>query len=164
MPSEGAVAEGGARGTRNHWFYLLPQADPSARLPYAARLTEKAWRQGDRVCLYCDAGQTQAVDDILWQFSPDSFLPHQTLEHSSDPCPGRIAVLAAGQPDPADWDTVIVLGESLPGDADRFTRLALIATSDTPTLQRARSHYRQLRELGIEAQIHDRRSASAGGR
>lgn len=117
------------------------------------------------MCLFCDAGeQVQAVDDMLWQFSPDSFLPHQTLNQSSDPCPGRIGVLANGQPDATDWDTVIILSALLPSDADRFSRLALIATSDKPTLQIARSHFRQLRELGIEAQVHDRRGSSASAR
>jgi DNA polymerase-3 subunit chi len=160
MPSNGVQASDGTQVERNYWFYLLPQANPSARLPYAARLTEKAWRQGDRVCLFCDAGeQVQAVDDMLWQFNPESFLPHRPLAQSADPCPERIAVLSA-QPDASDWETVIVLGASLPADPDRFQRLALIATSDEPTLQRARSHYRQLRELGIQAQIHDRRKAA----
>ena len=30
-------------------FYILPSADPSARLDFACKLTEKAWRMGHRI-------------------------------------------------------------------------------------------------------------------
>lgn len=97
-----------------------------------------------------------ALDTMLWQFSPESFLPHRPLESSTEPCPERIGLLS-GNPAPDDWDTVIVLGKTLPADADRFRRLALIANNDPQTLNQARAHFRQLRELGIEARVHDAR-------
>lgn len=153
-------SENTGRPEGRHWFYLLPQDTEAARLLYAARLTEKAWHQGDRICLVCNPGeQMQAVDTMLWQFSPESFLPHRQLETSTDPCPERIGLMA-GHPAPDDWDTVIVLGNALPADADRFRRLALIASSDAATLNQARSHFRQLRELGIEPKVHDARRPS----
>ncbi|WP_148862454.1 DNA polymerase III subunit chi [Marinobacter fonticola] len=140
-----------------HWFYLLPQDTESARLLYAARLTEKAWHQGDRICLVCNPGeQMDALDTMLWQFTPESFLPHRQLASSAESCPERIGLLA-GNPAPDDWDTVIVLGTTLPANADRFQRLALIANNDPQTLSQARSHFRALRELGIEARVHDAR-------
>lgn len=152
-----------SRPEGRHWFYLLPQDTESARLLYAARLTDKAWRQGDRICLVCNPGeQMEALDTMLWQFSPESFLPHRQLESSTEPCPERIGLLA-GNPAPEDWETVIVLGKTLPADADRFQRLALIANSDPQTLNQARSHFRQLRELGIEARVHDARRGAQRG-
>ncbi|ROT98352.1 DNA polymerase III subunit chi [Marinobacter sp. R17] len=149
-----------SRSEGRHWFYLLPQDTESARLLHAARLTEKAWTQGDRVCLVCNPGeQMQALDNLLWQYSPESFLPHRQLTEAHDACPERVGLLA-GHPAPADWDTVIVLGDTLPTDADRFRRLALIASSDPKILSRARSHFRQLRELGIEPRVHDARKGA----
>ena len=39
-------------------FYILPSADPSARLDFACKLTDKAWRMGHRIYLHCsDAAQ-----------------------------------------------------------------------------------------------------------
>ncbi|MGP4844230.1 DNA polymerase III subunit chi [Marinobacter sp. 1Y8] len=150
-------------GQHRHWFYLIPQDTDSARLLYAARLTEKAYKQGDRVCLVCNPGeQMQALDTLLWQFSPDSFIPHAQIDATASPAsqPERVALLS-GQPNPGDWDTVIVLGSALPAQADRFARLALIATSDATTLNQARSHFRQLRKLGIEPQVHDTRKSQS---
>ena len=41
-------------------FYILPSADPSARLDFACKLTEKAWRMGHRIYLHCsDAGSAR---------------------------------------------------------------------------------------------------------
>ncbi|PAV24532.1 DNA polymerase III subunit chi [Tamilnaduibacter salinus] len=138
-----------------HWFHLIPSPSDQARLQYAARLTEKAWREGDRVCLFCGSDdQAQQADDVLWSFRPDSFLPH-ALE--ADAGPGERVVISCHQPAASEWDTVIVLGDQLPADADRFKRLALIANDDPQTLSSARSHFRQLREMGIEPQVHDRR-------
>lgn len=148
-------------GQHRHWFYLIPQDTESARLLYAARLTEKAYKQGDRVCLMCNPGeQIQALDTLLWQFSPDSFIPHAQIDSMVSPAsqPEKVG-LVSGQPSPGDWDTVIVLGSSLPAQAERFARLALIASSDAATLNQARSHFRQLRELGIEPQVHDARKS-----
>lgn len=150
-------SEQDSRSEGRHWFYLLPQDTESARLLYAARLTEKAWHQGDRICLVCNPGeQMDALDTMLWQFSPESFLPHRQLESSAESCPERIGLLS-GNPAPEDWETVIVLGRTLPVAAERFRRLALIANNDPQTLSQARSHFRQLRELGIEARVHDAR-------
>ena len=34
-------------------FYILPSADPAARLDFACKLTDKAWRMGHRIYLHC---------------------------------------------------------------------------------------------------------------
>ena len=47
-------------------FYILPSAATSARLDFACKLTEKAWRLGHRVYLHCsDAAQRQDLDERL---------------------------------------------------------------------------------------------------
>ena len=58
-------------------FYILPSAATSARLDFACKLTEKAWRLGHRVYLHCsDAAQRQDLDERLWRFKGESFVPH----------------------------------------------------------------------------------------
>ena len=144
------------------WFYILPQPDDGARYSFAARLTEKAWQEGHRVGLQVDGvAQAEAVDRVLWQFTPESFLPHRIVADNSVTCPDPIGVLCC-DPSPQDWDTLIILGSRLPSMADRFQRLALVAHNDQATLARARDLYRQLRELGCEPRVHDTRSPSRG--
>ncbi|MBI42022.1 DNA polymerase III subunit chi [Marinobacter lutaoensis] len=141
---------------RRYWFHILARPAPEARLQHAVKLTEKAWRQGDRVGIACDSKeQAQALDDLLWSFSPEAFIPHAIVPETTT-CAEPVGLLL-GPPAAADWDTVIVLSSALPAEADRFRRLALIAHNDPAILNQARSHYRQLRSLGITPQVHDQR-------
>ncbi|MFE8069485.1 DNA polymerase III subunit chi [Marinobacteraceae bacterium S3BR75-40.1] len=152
------TASGDSKGGR-HWFHILPETTAEARYQYAARLTEKAWSEGDRVCLYCDGEeQAQAMDDMLWAFRPDAFIPHERMDRNDKPCPSPVGILLCA-PSPADWQTVIVLGRKLPSEADRFNRLALVANSDPEVLQQARRHYRELQAFDITPKVHDRRKS-----
>lgn len=144
-------------GNQSYWFHILSEVSPTARSLHAARLVDKAWQQGDRVCVVCDsARQAEELDDMLWQFSPDAFIPHSVVPDSSTPCTDPVGILLC-PPVATDWDTVIVLSATLPADADRFKRLALVAHNDPDVLNQARSHFKQLRALGIEPRVHDQR-------
>ncbi|MDX1589348.1 MAG: DNA polymerase III subunit chi [Oleiphilaceae bacterium] len=141
-----------------HWFYLLAEDSETARLHHAARLAEKAWRQGDRVALYCrDGEQAGQLDEILWAFRPDAFLPHARLG-PEDEAGGQSVVVLCHAPSPQQWQTLIVLSPQLPQHSEHFRRLALIASSDPSVLQQAREQYRQLRERGVTPQVLDLRS------
>ncbi|MGA3802342.1 DNA polymerase III subunit chi, partial [Pseudomonas fluorescens] len=62
-------------------FYILPSADPSARLNSTFTLTEKAWRMGHRIYLHCSAAAPRdALDARLWAFKGENFVPHDTTD------------------------------------------------------------------------------------
>lgn len=139
----------------SHWFHILAGSGRDTRLLHAARLAEKAWQDGDRVALFCDDADTaEALDRTLWSFRPEAFLPHDRLRSSDQRPTAPVAVLEC-EPAVSDWDTLIVVATTLPATADGFTRLALIASNDDDSLQRARTQYRQLRELGTSPRVHD---------
>ncbi|WP_404363427.1 DNA polymerase III subunit chi [Marinobacter sp.] len=142
---------------RSYWFHILAQPTPAARYLHAVRLVDKAFHQGDRVCIVCDSvRQAEELDDLLWQFRPDAFIPHSVVPDSATHCPDPVGILLC-PPSAEEWDTVIILSATLPADADRFKRLALVAQNDPEILNQARSHFRQLRALGIEPKVHDQR-------
>lgn len=149
----------GAQDDRNqsYWFHILNQNTDAARNLHAVRLADKAWQQGDRVGIVCDSMQhAQDLDDLLWNFSPDAFIPHSIVPDSATTCTDPVGILLC-PPVAGDWDTVIILSATLPTDADRFKRLALVAHNDEAVLAQARSHFKQLRALGIEPRVHDQR-------
>lgn len=138
-----------------HWFHILARPAQSDRLLHAARLTDKAWQQGDRVGIVCDdPSQAEELDELLWSLRPDAFIPHSVISGTGARCPDPVGILLC-PPVAADWDTVIVLSARLPADAERFRRLALVANNDPVILNQARTHFRQLRSLGIEPRVHD---------
>lgn len=149
----------GTQDERNqsYWFHILTQTTPAARNLHTAKLVAKARQQGDRVGIVCDTMQhAQELDDLLWNFSPDAFIPHSIVPDSATTCTDPVGILLC-PPVAEDWDTVIILSATLPADADRFKRLALVAHNDETVLTQARSHYKQLRTLGIEPRVHDQR-------
>ncbi|MDX1457953.1 MAG: DNA polymerase III subunit chi [Marinobacter sp.] len=155
MPATNSGDGGQDKPNRSYWFHILAQNTPAARNLHAARLVDKAWQQGDRVCIVCDnTQQAQELDDLLWQFSPDAFIPHCIVPDTATTCTDPVGILL-GPPVPEDWDTVVILSTALPSDADRFKRLALVAHNDPGVLNQARSHFKQLRALGIEPRVHD---------
>lgn len=140
-----------------HWFYLVSGQDDNLRFHTVAKLVEKAWNEGHRICVHCESDiQAGQIDEVLWSFRPDAFIPHRILADNGTPCPENVGIQWA-DPSPADWQTVIVLGSRLPSCADQFERLALVANEDPALLQQARKQYRQLEALGIKPQVHDTR-------
>jgi len=159
-PEPGSPAAGpSGQDDRNprYWFHILPQNTHAARNLHAAKLVDKAWQQGDRVCVLCDTEeQALELDDLLWNFTPEAFIPHSIAKAAPTPCSDPVGILLY-PPAAVDWDTVIVLSSALPEDADQYRRLALVAHNDPAVLNQARGHYKQLRSLGIEARVHDMR-------
>lgn len=146
-----------SESNQSYWFHILAQGSPAARNLHTARLTDKAWQQGDRVGIVCDTmQQAQDLDDLLWNFSPDAFIPHSIVPDSATTCCDPVGILLCA-PAAEDWDTVIILSDTLPADAERFKRLALVAHNDEAVLTQARLHFKQLRALGIEPRVHDQR-------
>ncbi|GGY65179.1 DNA polymerase III subunit chi [Marinobacter zhanjiangensis] len=158
MPeSNGPSGTAGKEGNRSYWFHILAGATPADRNLHAVRLVDKAWQQGDRVCIVCDQyGHAEELDDLLWNFAPEAFIPHSIVPDSATRCSDPVGILLC-EPVADDWDTVVVLSAKLPADADRFRRLALVAHNDPETLNTARSQFKQLRALGIEPRVHDQR-------
>eukprot|EP01132_Coremiostelium_polycephalum_P011635 gene11635-14253_t len=122
-------------------FYILPSADPSARLDFACKLTEKAWRMGHRIYLHCsDAAQRDDLDARLWRFKGESFVPHGPAESE----PEGLVVL----------DLLVNLDLKVPAFAKGFARVAEVVVEDPAIRQAARESFRFYREQGYSLQDH----------
>ncbi len=85
-------------------FYVVADASPEARLQVAARLTEKAHRQGHSLFINTGSESEAAfLDELLWTFRPGSFIPHHSLAEGSE---GPV-VLGWGQ-EPSSHDDVLI--------------------------------------------------------
>ena len=119
-------------------FYQLNQRRAEAVLP---QLVTKALAAGHRLLINsADAALLDRVDVALWDFAPDSFVPHglaSALEASR----------AASQPvllaSIGDWsvnaaDCLVQLGGDLPDDLTGLTRVLFLFDADTVETARAR--------------------------
>ncbi|MEA2080825.1 MAG: DNA polymerase III subunit chi, partial [Pseudomonadota bacterium] len=58
-------------------FYLLQDDSAQNRISFACRLADKAYRLGNRVFIHTEsAEQSRRLDDLLWTFQQNSFVPH----------------------------------------------------------------------------------------
>ena len=132
-------------------FYILPSAETDARLTFACRLAEKAWRLGHRVYVHCqDDNQRDMLDGRLWQFKGEAFVPHDHAETDPD----AVVVLGTHTPPTRQNDLLINLTTEIPPAFERFARVAEIVVEDVTVRQAARQSFRFYRERGYPLQDH----------
>lgn len=132
-------------------FYVLPSADDQARVDFACKLVEKAWRLGHRVYINCaNAEQSQALDDRLWSFKGEAFIPHARVGAEAD----AAILIGHGEPPAAHQDLLVNLTDQVPQAHGRFTRVAEIVTEAPTAREAARERFRFYREQGYALQDH----------
>lgn len=126
-------------------FYILSEEAQSAREVLACRLTEKAWRLGHRIYLHMASEvQCQRVDELLWHFRPDAFLPHP---HPS--------IHLGWEEDPIEHhDVLINLALSVPAFFSRFERVTELVCQHSPILTASRENWKFYQQRGYPLQSH----------
>ena len=131
-------------------FYLLGPAAPGAE-HLACRLALMAWERGHVIDIVSgDEAQTTALDDLLWRYPPERFLPH-TTDARREPAPIRIHRAAPEGP----ADVLINLTATAIEDPHRCQRLLEIVPHREAERSASRDKFRAYRALGLEPQTHD---------
>ena len=136
-------------------FYVLASDSREARLRFACRITDKAWKAGNSVLiLNQDEAELRQLDELLWTEGGDlSFLPHEI--ETDAPLTGVPVVLrtaaAASQP----VDVIINLREGIPGELPLASRVVEIIDADPARRDAGRARFKAYRELGITPDTHN---------
>ncbi|CAG0941819.1 DNA polymerase III subunit chi [Gammaproteobacteria bacterium] len=135
-------------------FYVLAVADPGARLRFACRLAEKAYRLQHRVHLHAGSpAQATQLDELLWTFRQGSFVPHEVI--AADAAAGSPVTIGHGPGNPPAAGLLINLADELPAFAATFPRVAEVIDDTDAGRQRGRERFRRYREAGREISSHD---------
>lgn len=139
-------------------FYVLSGAEATARLGYACRLAEKAYKLRNRIHAHAsDAGMAQALDVLLWTFRQGSFVPHEMLTSVSQ----LNAPVTIGFPgistaaEPPSADLLINLAPEVPAFFERYARIAEIVDSSPAGRETGRTRHRFYRDHGLEPETHE---------
>ena len=134
-------------------FYILKAGSRGNRFTLAARLAEKAYRQGHRVLIVVpDEEQQRHMDRLLWTLRDISFLPHGLL-HQADP---RLNPILVGLDDAGDeQDVLINLRPEVPEYFSRFERVAECVDDDGEVRRSGRRRYKFYREHGYPLHSHE---------
>ncbi len=134
-------------------FYVLPDTDAGARLRFACRLTEKAYKLDNKTHAHvAGAAQVRQFDEMLWTFRPGSFVPHEIAAQT----PPTNAPVTIGHDTEAglSGDLLINLADAIPPFFDRFARVAEIIDSSAECRQSGRERFTFYRENGYKPETH----------
>jgi len=137
-------------------FYVLPDEDAHNRTMLVCKLAEKAFRHDKAVFIHSDdITLLQHLDEQLWQFRPDSFVPHRLLDADemtqqvdSDP-----VQLSIGEPG-ADRRVLINLASTVPTFFSRFERTLEVVNQARHVREPGRERYRFYQQRGYPLHHH----------
>ena len=138
-------------------FYILAGQQRQDRWLFACRLAEQLQRKGRQVLLQVgNQEEAQELDQLLWTFRDDAFVPHACL--SAEDAPLDCAVSIGWQDDPHHHhDVLIVLADELPPFFARFKRLVEVVIQEDQVLNSTREQYRFLKDRGYPLNNKDMR-------
>jgi DNA polymerase-3 subunit chi len=137
-------------------FYLIGK--PRFRenpLLLVCELARKASDAGLPMLVLCaSAAQAEELDDLLWSFDPDAFVPHQIVGTDGDDDEDDVPVLiAAPEHDVALRPQVLNLRDAAVPDG--FERVLEVVPADDSARGPLRERWKQYQARGLAVSKHD---------
>ena len=135
-------------------FYLLKddvtaeQVDTCSANYHACLQASYFYRQNQRVYIYTqDKLQAEQIDEMLWAFDSDSFVPHNLVGEG----PKQGAIVEIGYQAPQGRRPVLInLTSSVPTFANQFQYVVDFVPSDEILKQEARERFKVYRQWGFQ--------------
>jgi DNA polymerase-3 subunit chi len=141
-------------------FYILSTDNESTRLDFVCRLIEKAYKNQHRIYIHTEERTlAHQLDELLWTYREDSFLPHNLYGEGPDPAP-PIQIGFDIKPD-KHRDILINLHKNIPDFFTQFSRVCEVISNHPECQAAARENYRQYRASGYEITTHKLQSIEA---
>jgi len=134
-------------------FYVLPDSGSGARLNFACRLTEKAYKLANQTHAHVEgAAQARQLDELLWTFRQNSFIPHEI----ADPSPTADVPVTIGHDNGAtlSGELLINLADAIPPFFDQFSRIVEIIDASDECRKSGRERFSFYRDNGYEPETH----------
>ena len=134
-------------------FYVLPDQKENGRALLACRLTDKAFGLGHTVYLFtASEARAAALDDLLWTFRQDSFVPHERYPLVGEE--GSPVLVGTAAPATVEAQVLINLADALPEGFERYERVVELVDQHPEVLAQSRERFRQYREQGYLLKTH----------
>lgn len=131
--------------TEVHFYHLQRQTLESVLPTLLLRARERGWRA---LVKLASPERLAALDDHLWSFSDESFLPHGT-EAEPDPADQPVLLTVGDTNRNGAAMLVLVEGAAWPPDLAGYERVALLLDArDEAAVAAAREDWRRLRSGG----------------
>ncbi len=128
------------------------------KLAYACRLLRKAVASGARVVVTGPPASLQALDTLLWTFSPHEFVAHCRAGSPPEQLMASPVVLAAqiqGGAELPHHQVLLNLGAEVAAGYERFERTIEVVSLDEDDRQHARLRWKHYADRGYSITRHD---------
>lgn len=132
------------------WFYHLQRTSLERAVgPLLEKCLERGWRV---LAVSEDASRRAALDEALWTYDDQSFLPHGQAE-ADGLNPKDQPILISGQLDNQNDAAVALLmdGAELSVEADFERCMVMFDDGDAATRQKAREQFKAAKDAGLSA-------------
>ena len=135
-------------------FYLLENPEQSVD-GFCCKLVEKAYRAGHDIFIQIDGDERMnSLDDLLWTFRPDSFLPHATANHEELTRANSPIRLGRAGGNQGKMDLLINLSTEPSADFSRYQRVSEIISSEESDKVIGRNKFKAYQTQGIRPTHH----------
>lgn len=135
-------------------FYLISK--PRFReepLRLVCELARKAYETGTpTLVLARDAAQAEQLDDLLWSFDPDAFIPHQIVGVDADEDEAEVLIAPPDADVPLRPIVINLRDDAVEGT---FERVLEVVPADENARGPLRERWKQYQALGLDVNKHD---------
>ena len=133
-------------------FYITGVNTPKERFPFVCSLIEKAYQEGHQVYVYTnDNDETHFLDNLLWTYKDDEFIPHQSYTSSAK----APILIGSEEPIMEKSEILINLTQVIPSFYEKFKRIVEIVPQEATWRNQLRSNYKLYQERSCELKSHD---------
>lgn len=141
-------------------FYILATDNENDYFDFVCRLIEKAYKNQHRIYIHAEnRAMAHQLDELLWTYREDCFLPHHLYGEGPDPAP-PIQIGFDIKPD-KHRDILINLHKTIPDFFTQFSRVCEIISNNPENQAAARERYRDYRAQGFNITTHKLQSIEA---
>lgn len=135
-------------------FYITENKKPVARFNLACRLAEKIQKLGHRIYIHTDdETQSQAIDELLWTFKQNTFIPH-CIVTTGDIQEDNSILIGHDLDNDKEDDVLINLSQEVPSFFSRFHRVVELIDPDEKQRKMGRERFKFYKERGYPLESH----------
>ena len=135
-------------------FYLIAKPRFLEKpLLLVCELARKANDSGQPLLIYtASAAQAEVLDELLWEFDPDAYIPHQIAGTDEDDDITPVLIVPPEMQPPMRPLVLNLRNEPVPGD---FARVLEVVPADERARGPLRERWKHYKDRGLEVQKFD---------
>ena len=135
-------------------FYLIAKPRFLEKpLLLVCELARKANDSGQPLLIFAaSAAQAEVLDELLWEFDPDAYIPHQIAGTDEDDDITPVLIVPPETQSPMRPLVINLRNEPVPGD---FVRVLEVVPADESARGPLRERWKHYKDRGLEVQKFD---------